>query len=479
LTSTPPTSRHASPSTGAASSVSSPAARAADAGAAPTRTTVAQDIFVDAVVAPRATTVAGTASTTASQAVSTVSTNTSSASASLPSLPQRRLPPLREALVDPSVTPLSWSSVRVPDDVLAVLRGARRVLVVGHVPPDGDCVGSAAGLVAALRAAGKDAIAVVDDALPAACRAIDDAGRVQRAAQVDGAFDVVVLVDVAQQKRIGGAAAFLGGADHVVVIDHHEDVPSRSTFGVRDDQGLTSFIAPSADAAAILVGGIAAAFGDASVDAAQGMLSAAMYTDTLGFRAPGADRRTLQLFKGVVGDVDALDALERSLQPQLPASATALIDAAMASATTHRSSKGAVVVVDAAAWQALRAAAHAADPRMTDGDLRGVLCDRLDALRDARGSSMMLIEEPSGVRLSARSVDDGFAREVAEKLGGGGHGRAAGGFVTAPLADVQASLRRALDEVTLAHTARLRSGRLAPRAPAAAGPDRPGVGVNN
>jgi nanoRNase/pAp phosphatase (c-di-AMP/oligoRNAs hydrolase) len=43
--------------------------------------------------------------------------------------------------------------------------------------------------------------------------------------------DAVVLVDVAQRTRIGGAARFLDGADHVVVLDHHEDVPDAVAFG--------------------------------------------------------------------------------------------------------------------------------------------------------------------------------------------------------------------------------------------------------
>lgn len=443
-----PTPSSATPSSPGPTAVSGRVGVVGVACAAPvTQTIVAADAFDGTPGPVRAAAVASSASS----------------QAALPALPQRRLPPLREAIADPTVTPLPWSSVPVPDAVVDVLRNARRVLVVGHVPPDGDCVASAAGLVAALRAVGKDAVAVVDDALPAACRAIDGAGRVQRAADVDGPFDVVVLVDVAQVPRIGGAAAFLGQAGHVVVVDHHEDVPARSTFGVRDDQGLTSWVASSADAAAVLVGGIAAALSAPAIAAAEKTLAAGLYTDTLGFRAPGADRRTLQLFKTVVGDTATLDALERSLQPRLPPAATAIIDTLVAGATMHKGSKSPVVVVDAPAWQALGVAARAADAQMTDGDLRGVLCDRLDALRDKHGAAMMLIEEPQGVRLSTRSIDDGFARTVAEHLGGGGHGRAAGGFVRRPLRDVEGDLARALDAVTLAQQARVRAGRLPAR----------------
>lgn len=374
----------------------------------------------------------------------------------LPAIPARRLPALRAALADPAVPPMRFSSVDVPEQVMSALRAAKRILVVGHIPPDGDCVGSAAGLAAALRATGKDAIAVVDDALPSACRAIDAHKSVRRAAAAEGPFDLVVLVDVAQRDRLGRASDALAQAQHVLVVDHHQDTPTREGFALRPDQTLTTWVDPHADAAAVLVGGIAARLGEASLAASQQMLAASIYTDTLGFRAPGTDRQSLQLFKGVVGSEAALDALEAALRPRLPPEAAEIAAAVPAQITPH----GAAILVDAATWQALGAAARRADPDMTDGDLRGVLCDRLDEQRDIHGVACMVIEEPGGVRISARSLHDGTAARIATALGGGGHGRSAGGFVQRPFDELAVELSRAMTTAGLAQTARLRSGRL-------------------
>ncbi|HEY1098003.1 MAG TPA: DHH family phosphoesterase, partial [Myxococcota bacterium] len=245
----------------------------------------------------------------------------------LPPLPSRRLPAVDAALLDPTLTALSPSSIAVPDDVMAALRTAKRVLVIGHVPPDGDCVGTAAGLCAALKAAGKHAVAVVDDALPAASRAIALGNVGRAAAHADDSFDLVVVVDVAAAARIGGAAAFVAAADHVLVIDHHEGGPTRDGLGLKASATLTTWNDPRADAAAVLVAGVAARLGDDAFAAASRPLAAAMYTDTLGFKAPGAKLDTLRLFKGIVGDASSLSTLRASLSPPLPPSVRAVLDA--------------------------------------------------------------------------------------------------------------------------------------------------------
>jgi nanoRNase/pAp phosphatase (c-di-AMP/oligoRNAs hydrolase) len=58
------------------------------------------------------------------------------------------------------------------------------------------------------------------------------------------------------------------------------------------------------------------------------------------------------------------------------------------------------------------------------------------------------VEESAGVRVSVRSLEDGPALRAAERLGGGGHGRAAGAFLARePLGDAARALRRALADV--------------------------------
>jgi phosphoesterase RecJ-like protein len=377
----------------------------------------------------------------------------------LPPLQPRRLPDLDAALVDPAITVRSPRDVAVPDDVMAALRSAKRVLVIGHVPPDGDCVGSAAGLCAALRAAGKEAVAVVDDALPASSRAIANGG-VHRAADVAGQeFDLVVVVDVAAAARIGGAAAHVANAAHVLVIDHHKGGPTREGLGLRADAKLTTWNDPDADAAAVLVAGVAARLDDtgAAFAAAQRPLAAAMYTDTLGFKAPGASIDTLRLFKGVIDTPGTLAALRASLQPPMPPAVAAVLDASQPTITKA----GARLVVDSGTWNQALDTARRVAPELVLQDLRGHLADRLDALRDAHGFASLAIDEGVGVRISLRSLADGPAHDVATALGGGGHGRAAASFLRGvPLDEALQKLSTSTTQMQLAIDARVRTGRL-------------------
>lgn len=389
---------------------------------------------------------------------STAVVHGSVANQALPAIAPRRLPDLDAAIADPTITPLSPASVAVPDDVMAVIRSAKRVLVIGHIPPDGDCVGSAAGLAAALRAAGKEAFAVVDDQLPASSRAIAGGG-VDRAAAHDGeAFDLVIVVDVAAAARIGGAARFVAAADNVLVIDHHEGGPTRAGLGLAATARLTTWNDPHADAAAVLIAGVAARLDDTGVAfaAAKRELASAMYTDTLAFKAPGARLETLRLFKGVVDTVDALHALRAALQPPLHAEVVAVL----ADAHPVIGVQGAAVVVDQTTWNRAIDVAASVDPAIVLQDLRGHLADRLDGLRDAHGFAALAIDEGTGVRVSLRSLADGPAHDVAIALGGGGHGRAAASFMTATLDETLQRLGTATKQMHLAREAKLRSGRL-------------------
>jgi phosphoesterase RecJ-like protein len=387
----------------------------------------------------------------------------------LPEIPSRRLPRLRDAIADPSITPLSPSTLEVPQDALAVLRSAKRILVVGHIPPDGDCVGSALGLMKALKAMGKDAVAVVDDDLPAQTRAIDTKGEVKRFADAiagapEGiaAFDLVVLVDVALTKRIGDVAPALAQCDNVLVIDHHEVVPSHESLGLKSNAKLTTFLDPHADAAAVLVAGVASHLVPGSAapfEAAQQPLANAMYTDTLGFTSPGAQMDTLRLFKGVIGDVAQVDALEKALNPEIPARAKKILDDVAPIVRGKGAQRTASLRIDHATFTRALAVAREDDPRTTPQDLRAYLQGKTDALRDTYGFASVAIDEGTKIRVSTRSKNEPLALLVAQHLGGGGHGRNAAALIDGKsLDDVTAAIEREVRAIRAREEAQLRLG---------------------
>ncbi len=406
----------------------------------------------------------------------TQASTSTQATATFAPLTKRRLPALREALLDATIAPLSVSSLPVPAAVTAALAAAKRVLVVGHAhPADGDCVGSALALKKGLEALGKDVVAVVDQALPKALRGIDEHGELRRADSDDvkvGGFDLVVMVDVAQSQRTGAMANIIQAAAHVVVIDHHDVADLGAAVGAGDGATLTPWVDVAYDAAAVQVGAAVAhtakAMGkdvDAAVSAAKNAAAAGLYTDTLGFKAPGASMESLQLFKGLVGSgetgLQALSALEGRLTSTLPAAVNDAIDGAL---TRHQRpgplGTESVIVVDDAKLKAALALLQQRDPRAVLEDVTAPIMNALDDAAGAKGGcghALLAMPAGDGWRVSVRGVGALAIQEALSSEGGGKPG-AAVAYLKGDV-DVFAACHKGLSEHMLRLSAQLRVGR--------------------
>jgi len=123
-----------------------------------------------------------------------------------------------------------------PAEIRRIIRAGRSFLIVGHVRPDGDCLGAELALAAILSAAGKRARIVNQDPLPPPYAGFFPAGRFRSCRRKRGRrarpipADVVFILDTATFDRIGEAAACLPREALVVNIDHHV---SNGRFGDR------------------------------------------------------------------------------------------------------------------------------------------------------------------------------------------------------------------------------------------------------
>jgi len=101
-----------------------------------------------------------------------------------------------------------------------LIRGARRPLLICHVAPDGDAIGSLTGLARALRQLDLSPIAACADAIPGS---FDYVPGVEAIVQdVTDPFDLVITLDCSDRQRIGTFSALAGFDQHPLVnIDHH------------------------------------------------------------------------------------------------------------------------------------------------------------------------------------------------------------------------------------------------------------------
>jgi phosphoesterase RecJ-like protein len=102
-----------------------------------------------------------------------------------------------------------------------LVAGARSILVLTHVGPDGDAIGSMLGLAHALEGVGKSVITAVDGGVPGDLVFIPGSASVHTT--LDGlAVDVVIAVDCGDESRMGevGQVALRSGAP-LINLDHH------------------------------------------------------------------------------------------------------------------------------------------------------------------------------------------------------------------------------------------------------------------
>ncbi len=110
---------------------------------------------------------------------------------------------------------------RIIDRILDAVRESKNFCVVGHIRPDGDCVGSQLGLALALQNEGKKVFCWNEDAVPDKYRFLNRDGLFQKPKR-GMKFDCVVATDCASYERLGKVVPCISQRKILVNIDHHE-----------------------------------------------------------------------------------------------------------------------------------------------------------------------------------------------------------------------------------------------------------------
>ncbi len=105
--------------------------------------------------------------------------------------------------------------------ILDALRGARRVLLLTHVHPDGDALGSQLALLHCLRRAGRQALAFGEAPVSHIYDFLPGAGLLETEPPDPSAFDCAVAVDCGDADRLGRYGERFLRIRPFVVIDHH------------------------------------------------------------------------------------------------------------------------------------------------------------------------------------------------------------------------------------------------------------------
>src|ERR1041384_810095 len=115
---------------------------------------------------------------------------------------------------------------QIVDRILQAIEVSKSICVVGHLRPDGDCIGSQLGLAFALQNDGKKVTVWNEDPLPQKLAFLDPE-RLITSPRRWQKFDCVIATDCASFERLGKCGACIGERNMFVNIDHH---PSNTRY---------------------------------------------------------------------------------------------------------------------------------------------------------------------------------------------------------------------------------------------------------
>lgn len=292
--------------------------------------------------------------------------------------------------------------------IASALQQGQRFVVVTHINPDGDAVGSLLGLHLALREMGKQSWPLTQDGVP---RSYDFlAGRedvVCDPSQISGTPDWIVSVDVATEPRISGDISSFRSHARLINIDHH---PTNPGFG---DINLVDTTASST---AELVYRVLRETGySLSINVGK-CLYTGLVTDTGGFRFARVNGDTLRIGASLLDAGFTSYEVTGPLFEEYPVHRIRLEQLLLQRLEILLDGKLALSTLYAEDFRALGA-------EFSDAE------NLVDKLRDIRGVAagvLMTKMSDSLVRVSLRSKSEVDVSAIAGAFGGGGHRRASG-----------------------------------------------------
>jgi phosphoesterase RecJ-like protein len=317
-------------------------------------------------------------------------------------------------------------------EIAQTLRGANSVLVLSHMRPDGDAIGSQLAMAIALRELGKKITVWNENGLPESMRFLPESVLVTLPATEPRDFDVVLALDTATRQRLGTPLKSIGHADRWINIDHHASNPGYGDLVYIDStspatgQILCEFIRES---------------GFPMTPAIADALYAAIATDTGSFRYTNTTARTFEIAAELVRAGVKVGEMSIQLYDSYPKRRVELLGQILPHAVFQAEDRLASLVLTLETKKSL--GIHADD---IDG-----LIDYIRSVRTVQVAVFFEELGEGGIRISMRSKNPRIdVNRICSEFGGGGHALAAGARIRGTLAEVQNKvIKRIIDEIGL------------------------------
>jgi bifunctional oligoribonuclease and PAP phosphatase NrnA len=318
-----------------------------------------------------------------------------------------------------------------------VFRNHHSFVLISHVRPDGDAIGSQLALGFPLLAMGKTVWMINEDGLPENMAFLNGSERVILPPDEPLDFEVAVALDTATRPRLGDKALHAASKAKLWInIDHHISNPG---------YGDLNLIDATSPATGQILYDLITSLDLPMPGEARDAIYVAVSTDTGSFQYPSTTAKTYEMAADLIRRGLDVGTVNSKTYDDHPYRRLELMRALLN--TLERDDDGIV-----AHWE-LRDRTRI-DLALRPEDSEGLI----DVIRAIRGVQLAVFFEelPDGkIRVSMRSKDKRLdVCKIALEFGGGGHALAAGIRMKGPLAEakaqVLAAIRRRVEEVKTA-----------------------------
>lgn len=321
---------------------------------------------------------------------------------------------------------------KIIDRIIETVRRYQTFCIVGHVRPDGDCIGSQLALALALQNEGKNVTVWNEDSVPQKYKFLNTDGLLQKPKR-GKKFDCIIATDCASYERLGRTGNCIANRKIFINIDHHE-----SNTRYAD----VNWISPREPSCGELIFRLLKIARWPITRTIADLLFTAISTDTGSFQYPTTRPGTFHAGADLVTRGANLSKICDEVYQSYPVSRAKLLK--------HVYSNFRLTDNDRIAWFWLKKKDFNRTGAESD-DTEGLI-DHIRAIEPVVVACVFEELEPELTRISLRSKSDQVnVNEIATQFGGGGHPAAAGAKISGrPLAvqrKVIAAVKRALKAV--------------------------------
>lgn len=299
-------------------------------------------------------------------------------------------------------------NVQAIQRIKKTLESYNRYVILPHIMPDGDTVGSAAALAHFLQQAGKSAVVLLEDAVPSNLRLIERTQfvEIKDFSEPEEPY-AVFAVDCSDQGRLGSRMDLLSKRSVLAVIDHHR---TNTLFGD------INYVDEHASSTGEIIYELAGEFGFSVDSVAATGLYIAISTDTGGFRYDNTTPKTMRIASDLMETGIDTKAINTDLYQNQPLNKVMLLMHAIENLRLISRDRVALVPLTTEMMTT-----HQAIYEDTDGISEYV--------RSIQGIEVVALFKELGnghIKVSMRSKHDFDVSALATLYDGGGHKRAAG-----------------------------------------------------